>query len=206
MSAMHPPNHPWLGPPSARGVTLLELMISALIGTLIILAFSGIDAGRLYITNQVRADAGLHTELAYAMSHMLKRLERADRINIISNDPGNIQFRDPPTTLAGGLDGAANYEWSQYRYDGAIPGLIQFYDDTGGGCPAGNLLADNITAMIVTRDPTATNEISIEMTANDPVAGTTLTFRGEVLMRAAGHDLVVTGLSPAAPGPPAACS
>lgn len=44
---------------SGRGVTLFELLTASTIGLLVLLAFGRVDVGRIYLTNQVRADAGL---------------------------------------------------------------------------------------------------------------------------------------------------
>ena len=194
-------------------MTLTEVLLASSIGLFIILAFSGVDVSRLLLTNQIHQDAGFHTEIAYAMSHMLKRLEGADRISLISSDPGNIQFRVP---LGTDLDNAANYDWAQYRYESGSKQLF-FYGQTEGGCSA-HLLAKNVTGLTLSQPDEApappggepssadTNVLALSITVEDPDTQNALTFRGEVTIRAAAYTDISTGLSSTVSPPPAVCT
>lgn len=195
---------------SCCGLTLIEMLIASTIGLVTVLAFSVVDMGHFFLTVQVRQDAGMHTEVAFAIAHMVKRFELADQVNVITTD--NVQFRVP---LADDLDNALNYNWGQYRYDGGS-NTVTYYGQTEDGCTA-YLLSEDITNLTISYanesnvppggEPVGlgdNNILSIAITLEDPVTLHSMTLRGEAAIRAGAYTNLMTGLSTVLP-PPAVC-
>lgn len=191
--------------------------MASTLGLFVLVAFAGVDVQQFSMTKRVRQDAGFQTDGGYAVSHMLRRLEAADRANLITDNPANVQFRVPVGQT--NLDAATNYVWAQYRYDMSTKRVF-FFNRTENGCSAYRL-AENVTGLTINYADEAppppggveplpggldNNVLQLELTTQDPTTQNILTFRGEVVMRAGAYTAVSTGLSPVSVSqPPAAC-
>jgi hypothetical protein len=113
---------------ASAGFTLVEILSAVTISLVIILGIGQVDVTRILIKEQVL----IFDQSAAAMTHIAKQLQQADRINLISAQ--SIQFRIPLNQPAGNLDNAANYKWSQYRYDGTANQIL-FFDNIGTPTP-----------------------------------------------------------------------
>ena len=206
-----------------RGLTLMELLLASTLGLLVVFAFGGVDMGRVLLLDQVRQDGKFHTNLTYAIWHMSKHLELADRIEPVSAN--NLLFRVPrfgaPPDTTAAVDNAANYVWNQYRTVPAPNGLstILFYEQVPGGCNTPKLLSENILSLAFAQPDEVVappggdaggqdnNVLRITIQGReDRQAGTpqTLTAVGQVTMRARGYTNDLTGMTRSAT-PPSGC-
>ncbi len=91
-----------------RGVTLLELLLAVTLGFVILLAIGNLDVTRMRLTQDVAGTGAFQASAERVLFHMAKRLEQADRINLLCtggspNGPSpacvgaetNIQIRFP---------------------------------------------------------------------------------------------------------------
>ncbi len=204
-----------------RGLTLMELLLASTLGLLVMFAFGGVDMGRVLLLDQVRQDSQFHTNLTYALWHMTKHLEVADRIALGPAD--NLLFRVPrftglPNTTAA-VDNAANYVWNQYRLVPGTNGLdnIMFYEQIPGGCGRPQLLSGNILSLAfeqpdeISAPPGAVGpdnnvlRMTIQGREDQQIATSRrLTVQGQVIMRARAYTNDLTGLTRASV-PPGGC-
>ena len=208
------------------GMTLTEVLIASAIALVVVLGIGATDVLRVRVSESIRELTGVSAldqrkNAAFAMLQMAKRLERADRVNLVSAD--NMQVRIP---LGTAFDAAANYRWDQYRYDLATRRVL-FFSDTAAACPAARPVAWQISALTFTyvdegSPPPGVEPFSPATTDNNVLAyeldwddgrGRTHVFRSEVTRRvgayadvnASGGDSG-TGLAPAGVSdPPGAC-
>ena len=142
-----------------RGYTILELMVASTIGFLVLMAAGKVDLTRVLLTDEIRRQARMSTEVGWAVSHMVLRLERADRLVLVNaGATPRLQVRIPemdtacagPVACAGVAPPACcfsvpqNYRWVQYSRLAAGGGRIAVYDDMGnaGGAPPRNCTVD----------------------------------------------------------------
>ena len=125
---------------------MTELLIASAIGFIVILVVGQTDVTRVLLAEQARGRATQYMEAVYAMNHMLKQLENADRVKLVQT--GNnaavlsppppmmrIQFRVPTSvTDSASADDPNNYTWKQYNFTGGPLNQVVFYDDTLNGC------------------------------------------------------------------------
>lgn len=111
--------------------TLIELLIAATLGFVVILAIGQIDVTRIYLSQQVSPG----DDVNLAMVHIGKQLEGADRIVLVStgvaglapdNGFANVLMRVPIGTA---FDIAGNYGWFQYLHTGTT---VEFRPNCGG--------------------------------------------------------------------------
>ena len=134
----------------------MELLLASSIGVIVLLTLSRLDVVRVGVTQNIATRMARSSEASFALVAMLRSLERADRVNIVNINPGNIQIRffqsgtnDPSTCPNPSCTGTiplpccydipANYRWVQYRLVTAPPPIseIRYYDNTVPGCTAG---------------------------------------------------------------------
>lgn len=131
-----------------RGFTLMEVMVTVTLGVAIVGGLSALNTRQFIMESAVRDHFGAaeyKSETGMTAMKLAHRLSRADRVMILSEDPGHLYYRvfvprqdNPPScpvgrcTSAGAapaaccLDIAANYEWHELRYDGARRKLIWY--------------------------------------------------------------------------------
>ena len=145
----------------ARGLTLIELLVSLTVLVIVVLALGQVDITRFRMEKQASDLAVGTSEVSMALADMMTRLEQADRVKLISSGDGtvgaglaNIQLRvpepktdctsvNPPScpVVCTGCGGSvppsccfeipANYRWAQYKHTGTT---IAFYDNTQTSC------------------------------------------------------------------------
>jgi hypothetical protein len=115
---------------------MMEVLLASALTVATLIGLGNLDAARTRMEQDIRNRAGLYAtdpekEAALATLHLVRRLEQADRVVLLTSNPANIQVRTPlsPTNLSS----AANYRWDQYRYDGGADVLV-LYSETAGGC------------------------------------------------------------------------
>jgi hypothetical protein len=170
------------------GLTLAELLVATTVGLVVLGGIGAMTINRVRLEQDFRRHAAAlapgYFDALEAMRHVGKSLERADRVNVISDGlepptpppPMNVQIRIPElrTACADGssctdgtpdaccYDVTGNYRWVQYRRDGPANTLL-FFDDIpqAGPCPAARTLASYITG----------GTISYEDRAGQPAVG-----------------------------------
>ena len=144
-----------------QGLTLMELMVASTIAMVVAFGVWTMDVGRFRMNEELRERSGVATyqgqaALTAAMK-LAKSLESADRINVVSTNPGDVKIRlfapvaDCGIGCIGGgnpdpccFDNPANYRWEQYRLTGND---LQWYRDMGT-C-ALRIIAREITGLTV---------------------------------------------------------
>lgn len=132
---------------------MTELLIASAIGFIVILVVGQTDVTRVLLAEQARGRATQYMEAVYAMNHMLKQLENADRVVLVQ--PGNnaaivsppppmarIKFRVPTSVIdSASADVVTNYTWKQYNFTGGPLNQVVFYDNTQSGCSNRKIVA-----------------------------------------------------------------
>ena len=205
-----------------HGMTLMEVLVASTLALGVIWGVASVDLTRFRIQQDLLTSLGVRpgapdwrTAAALATFHVRRRLENADRWNLLAGN--NIQIRIPigPT-----FDAAADYRWDQYRYD-AVRGVLRYYSDTAGGCGNAMDLAAQITRVLfqpVDEAPTPpggepsfndSNVLSYDLDW-DNGAGRSHTFSSAVTPRSMAYTDVETGLQDPSVGdvspPPAGCN
>lgn len=186
-----------------RGVTLLELLIASILGVVLILAVGHLDVARISQTNEARGIVTAQAEADFGIAHMVKQLEAADRINLLSGSSLQLRQFRPPTSsppTSADFDNPANYVWKQYRYDSGTK-EVRFYDPASSCALAASF--KDVSALTITQ--TSNNILELVTASTNAITGTTMTYTGQVTIRGGGSD-IATGLAP--PGvsdPPAGC-
>ena len=135
-----------------RGVTLTELLVASTLAAVVAIGISTLEGGRVKMEQEILGRAGLSSDqnwVALATVGMAQRITQADRF-VIDNGTGVFQFRVPVGCMAGGppatacFDNPANYGWDQYRL---TAGQLRLYTNTGAGCGALQVLANNVTGL-----------------------------------------------------------
>ena len=203
----------------ARGLTLLETVVSsALVLIVVLIAGTATDSLRP-LERQLRLDLD-HMRAAASTAHIAKRLEGADRLNLVPAS-GLYQIRTltcPPGIPAPGcFDTPANYHWHQYRLSGEE---LRFYTNTEAGCGSMQVLAKQIQLLsfaFVNEEPLAPPGGEPPNQDNNVVEyrlrwshdGRSQEFVGEETIRAGAYTNIATGLQAPWLGdvspPPAAC-
>lgn len=181
----------------ARGITLIELLLASVLGLVVLVGIGQIDVTRITMGHDIRGFSVAQMEASYGLTHMVKQLEDADRIDRLS--ASNLQFRIPLNTI--NFDDPANYVWRQYKHNAGAR-EIRFYDPASS-CTLSAEFHD-VETLTITQDATDINELEISIASTTPVTGRTTTYTGQVTIR--GGSGVATGLAP--PGvsePPADC-
>lgn len=197
-----------------RGFTLMEVLVATVVGAVFVAGVSAVEVSRARLdrAQRLRASLGSHqVRASLASLQMEKAFEVADRVNIITRNPGNIQVRVfAPTVncVPGGCTGAAlnpccftvaaNYRWDQYKLNGNV---LQYFRGIAGVCPPPTALAAEITQLAIQyidggglpplgAEPFVTednNIIRFSMWWNNGLAGSdglTHVFGGDVTSRA----------------------
>ncbi len=216
-----------------RGVSLIELLMATAVALVVLLAIGNVDVTRILFLKDLTQAVPQTSEAAFALAHMIRSLQQADRINLIS--ASNIQLRIPqasggslnPTNANYDLPG--NYRWVQYKLVPPVsPNTIQFYDNTALDCtpdwsaggPA-NPLTDltigyqNEAPAPPGGDPAIPSPPVPPLGADNnvlliriswPNANSpppTLSYTGEVTIRSGAYTQTMTGLAPAGIADPA---
>ncbi len=130
---------------SADGVTLMELMIASTISVVVVLGLGQLDVTRLLMTQHVRDTGRMGSEAALAMAQLARDVEQADRVNLVSLNPADVQLRIPQAPVGGPpaptyFDLPSSYRWVEYKLFGTE---IRFYDRTEtGNCEADRTFRD----------------------------------------------------------------
>lgn len=182
-----------------NGITLFELLVASVLGVVVALAMGQVDVSRIYHSQEVRGTATAQSEAGFAVTHMTKQLEQADRVNLVS--ASDLQLRIPPNTSnPADFDNSANYVWKEYKYDSPTQEL-RFYDPAAG-CTLAATFRD-LSAVTVT--PAANNTLQMAIASTNPYTDITMTYTGQATLRASAND-VTTGLAdPSVSPPPASC-
>ncbi len=215
---------------SDSGMTLAEILISAVISMVILFGLISMDIARVRTTDQTRYAAGVkypeRDEASIAVMLLERQLTEADRFNIVNGGQG-IQLRRPLMTgacavgvpAAACFDILANYQWDQFSVTAAGQFVLYTNIRPAGGCNnVTTLVQDDIlqtapaTFAFSTVDP---NVVTFSLVWQNPDdASDTMPFPGEVAVRGRTMGLldnapgVLTGglQAPwAAEAPPAAC-
>jgi hypothetical protein len=130
------------------GFTLIELMLATGLGVVVVLGLAQTDITRVLFYDEIRRLSISSLEASWALSHIMMRLERADRIRIVNSGPPGpptrVQIRIPtmqvdcpalappacPEVCVGCTGGGVvpqpccfrlpgNYMWDQYSRVGA---------------------------------------------------------------------------------------
>lgn len=207
-----------------HGLTLMELIIASVLGVLVIIALGQVDVTRLLTVERVRDNSESYQEGLFAMNHMLKELEGADKIELAG--PTSVQFRIP--TVVPGTPPTFTFTWHQFRYD-AGAGVLWFYPNNA--CGAGRKVARNLSGVTfaytnVSPTPSGgeplgagvpggianlapgedSNVLQLEVQVPEPATGTLRALRQKVTIRAAGYTATaINGLDPGGPLAPALC-
>ncbi len=190
-----------------RGVSLTEILIASMLAGIVLVALGRVDLVRYQMADSSNADLGPQSEARYALAHIVKELQQADRINLVS--PTSVQLRIPPITgVPSDFDLAAKYRWDQYWLSG---GTINFASPSAGCAPTLRFL--NIGTLTIAYDPTAPppggNLVQVTVTATNPRTGQVFTYAGQATLRAGSYTGLTTGLTTqtgAGFDPPAVCS
>ncbi|PIQ83560.1 MAG: hypothetical protein COV75_06760, partial [Candidatus Omnitrophica bacterium CG11_big_fil_rev_8_21_14_0_20_63_9] len=165
---------------------------------------------------RVRDNSESYQEGLFAMNHMLKELEGADKIELAG--PTSVQFRIP--TVVPGTPPTFTFAWQQFRYD-AGTGILWFYPNNA--CGAGRRVARNLSGVTfaytdVSPTPPGgepvgisglgagedSNVLQLEVNVPEPATGTLRALRQKVTIRAAGYTATAfSGLAAGGPIPPA---
>ena len=197
---------------SERGVTLLELLLASSIGMVVILAMAHVDVTRIFVGRQAGDLSEIQAEPAFALTHLIRSIIQADRVDLIS--ASNIQIRIPPRPETG-LDDPNNYRWVQYRLNGTE---IQYF--TTNPCAVASRFRNVSSLQIQYRDESPAppggeplagldnNVLAITVTSTvvSPQIGQAVSVTGEATMRAGAYTNLPSGLLPPGVGdPPASC-
>ena len=192
ISKKHPPLY-------SSGVTLVELLVAGTLALVVVLAIGQIDVTRILLGGRTRTAALTSSDADFALLHMARELEQADRISVVSSGPpnGNIQFRVP---RGNAFDSAGDYVWKQYRQTGTE---IRFYDPASSCTVA--LTFKDISQFAVWYidespappggDPPGQNDsnvLKLDTFWADPLG--TRWYTGEVTIRSAAYTNIPTGL------------
>lgn len=178
-----------------RGVTLIELLLASLLGLVIVLAVGQVDVSRILMTNQVRGFAVAQMEANFAVTHMSKQLEGADRLVRLS--ASDLQFRLPQGT---NFDDASNYQWKEYTYDSA--NRIMCFYEPASSCTLASRFQD-VDGLTFTL--TGNNVVEVVVDSTTPTTNRTTTYQAHIAIRSSSSDLS-TGLAAGTVAPPpAAC-
>lgn len=146
---------------SARGMTLLELLLASGIGFVIILALGHVDVTRIRMSQDISERIQGSGESSLAIVSIVRDVERADRVRMLTdactvpgapltssscvqiripeidrNGPGGGPNACPNCTTAASPNPCCfnigdNYRWVQYRFNA---GTIERYDETVQNC------------------------------------------------------------------------
>lgn len=193
------------------GVTLMELLVASGIALVVLLAIGQVDVTRVHLTQGLGPGAVPQSEAAFAIAHMTRALEQADRLQLVS--PSLLQLRIPQNP--NNLDAAAGYRWAQYSFGG---GQIHYYDPA---CTLSTAFRDLSALAISYRNeaiappggepPVApagadNNILLLTVSWVDPRSGATEQYASQVTIRAGAYTGIMTGLAPAGiSNPPATC-
>jgi len=207
--------------PCEDGMTLTEVLVATALAMVVLFGILTADVARFRMGEDIRQRSSVTSaergRAAFAIIHLTKHLERADRLDLGATTPGLYQFRWPAgctqATLPGCLDVAANYDWDQYRLTGS---QLEFNTNRGtGGCGAWTALSRQIAGFTVQYSDEApappggdpvnqdNNMVRFTIQWND-TASLSQDFTAQVAIRGGAYTNVDTGLSPVSP-PSAAC-
>ena len=188
-----------------RGVTLLELLLGAMLGVIVVLAMGQVDMTRIYLTDQISRASNAQSEAAVAFMSMLRSFQQADRV-IVDTTASSVLLRLPQAGPGVDLDADASYHWVQYRHSQAT-GLILYYDPMTacriashfGNCSGGATGEACFTALDVVYsneaiappggdpNPEDNNVLGLDMRWTDSKTGLTQQYIGQVTIRASAY-------------------
>ena len=213
---------------AARGFSLIETIIASILAVIVIISIGQFEGGRIRLGEEVLQRSGLvsgHGMAGLATQQMAKGIARADRFVVTGT---GVQLRYPAGCMGVAVpapscfDNPANYQWDQYRMDGA--NQLVLYANTGAGCGSSTVLARDVTVLTFTYKNQAgtppggepmggvdNNTLEYVVTWDDGTRSHD--FRGQVISRAipysdvnAGGTNSGSGLAPAGvAGPPGVC-
>ena len=199
-----------------RGFTLIELILAAVIGVIIVAAMGHFDVTRILMTKAMSPNTETQGEAELAELWIEKQLQLADRVHLINSS--NIQFRIPRNPL-GNLNDPTNYEWSQIGYRAADTSILYLQDIAAGDCSPDETFRSIQGLTIQFKDeaqfppggepptgPLDSNVLEVTVVSTQPNPADPAEIIGEVTLRGGAYTNVTTGLAP--PGvsePPGGC-
>lgn len=133
-----------------RALTLIEVVVSVLLASGIVLGIMSIEFFRTNVERTIRERSGLlspeQVRAPLAVLRISRLLEPADRVVFpdlsAQGGPGVIQIRVPTGT---DFDNLANYRWYELGHDPVRKELVLF--DLGAGCGSREVLAGEIQSV-----------------------------------------------------------